>query len=168
MTLAAQTGSVHYAGFWRRVLAFIIDAIILSIAGGVINFALTLIFGLFGLAIDPKTMDANDPATQRTVMILGYAILGTMVPVNVVGQWLYFALMESSAAQATLGKMVLQLKVTDLDGRRVGFSRATGRYFAKFLSALLILIGYIMAGLTARKQALHDIIAGCLVIRDPA
>ena len=85
--------------------------------------------------------------------------------INIVGQWLYFSLMESSSWQATLGKKALGLYVTDLEGNRITFARATGRYFAKLISSLTLLIGYIMAGFTEKKQALHDMIAGCLVMR---
>jgi uncharacterized RDD family membrane protein YckC len=76
--------------------------------------------------------------------------------------------MESSARQATLGKMALGIVVTDLDGNRIGFGRATGRYFAKILSALILLIGFIMAAFTQKKQGLHDIIAGTLVVKKAA
>lgn len=81
-----------------------------------------------------------------------------------IGGWLYFALMESSGQQGTIGKMALGIKVTDMNGNRIGFGRATGRYFGKIISSLTLTIGYIMAGFTQQKQALHDIIAGCLVI----
>ena len=79
------------------------------------------------------------------------------------GGWLYFALMESSTRQATLGKMALDMKVTDDEGNRISFGRATGRYFAKILSALILLIGFIMVAFTDRKRGLHDMIAGTLV-----
>ena len=79
--------------------------------------------------------------------------------------WLYFALMESSANQATLGKMAIGIKVTDMSGRRIGFGQATGRYFGKILSSMILLIGYIMAAFTEKKQALHDMLAGCLVVK---
>ena len=79
--------------------------------------------------------------------------------------WLYFAGMESSTRQATLGKGAMGIFVTDMDGRRISFLRATGRYFAKILSALIFMIGYIMAAFTARKQALHDILASTLVLK---
>jgi uncharacterized RDD family membrane protein YckC len=79
--------------------------------------------------------------------------------------WLYYSLLESSAWQATLGKKALGLEVTDLDGNRISFGRATGRFFAKFISSIILGIGYIMAGFTEKKQALHDILAGTLVIR---
>ena len=80
--------------------------------------------------------------------------------------WLYFALMESSAKGATLGKLALGLRVTDLNGNRISFARATGRYFGKIVSGMILMIGYLMAGFTQQKQALHDIMAGCLVIRN--
>jgi len=77
---------------------------------------------------------------------------------------LYYALMESSAKQATLGKMAISIKVTDMAGNRISFGRATGRYFGKYVSALIMYIGFLMAGFTQQKQALHDIMAGCLVV----
>ncbi len=88
-----------------------------------------------------------------------------MILVGLVLEWLYYSLMESSAWQGTLGKKALGLRVTDLQGNRVSFGRATGRFFARIISSFTLLIGYIMAGFTEKKQALHDIIASCLVIR---
>ena len=82
-----------------------------------------------------------------------------------VAQWLYFALMESSSKQATLGKMALGIRVTDVNGNRIGFGRATGRHFAKILSGLILGIGFLMAAFTEKKQALHDMIAGTLVVK---
>jgi uncharacterized RDD family membrane protein YckC len=78
--------------------------------------------------------------------------------------WLYFATMESSERQATIGKMALGIYVTDLDGHRVTFARATLRYFAKIISAVILMVGFLMAAWTDRKQALHDIIANTLVL----
>lgn len=88
--------------------------------------------------------------------------------VRVVGGWLYFALMESSQNQATLGKMALGLKVTDMNGNRLSFGHATGRHFGKYISILTLFIGYILAGVTEKKQALHDMMAGTLVVRKQA
>ncbi|KPJ61153.1 MAG: hypothetical protein AMS15_06060 [Planctomycetes bacterium DG_23] len=138
-------GIFAYAGFWRRLVAIIIDWIVLMVAGLVIGFTLGLFLIRGGVSAQ----------SGRTVAkILGMTI-----------GWLYFALMESSVKQATLGKMALGLMVTDLNGGRISFARATGRHFAKIISALLLLIGFVMAGFTSRKQALHDMIASCLVIR---
>ena len=80
--------------------------------------------------------------------------------------WLYWSLLESSAWQATLGKKIMGLQVTDLQGRRISLERASGRYFGKTLSTLSLLLGFLMAGFTKKKQALHDLIAGTLVVRN--
>jgi uncharacterized RDD family membrane protein YckC len=82
-----------------------------------------------------------------------------------IGAWLYAALMESSDFQATLGKMAVGIRVTDMDNQRISFGRASGRHFAKWISSLILLIGYIMAGFTDKKQALHDMIANTLVVK---
>lgn len=79
--------------------------------------------------------------------------------------WLYYALMESSNMQATLGKMALGLYVTDLNGNKIGFGRATGRFFGKIISGLILCVGFMMAGWTQKKQALHDIMAETLVLK---
>jgi uncharacterized RDD family membrane protein YckC len=84
--------------------------------------------------------------------------------ISMIIAWLYYALLESSSKQATVGKMALALVVTDLQGRRISFGRATGRHFSKIISGAILMIGFIMAGVTARKQALHDMIAGTLVL----
>ncbi len=88
-----------------------------------------------------------------------------MVVLTIAASWLYEAVMESSSYQATLGKMILGMKVSDLYGNRISFARATGRHFAKILSAMILCIGFIMVGLTERKQGLHDLVAGTLVPR---
>jgi uncharacterized RDD family membrane protein YckC len=83
-----------------------------------------------------------------------------------VAKWLYFAYLESGEKQATWGKQALGIYVTDLAGQRVTFGRATGRFFAKIVSGLIPLgIGFVMAGFTERRQALHDMIASTLVLR---
>ena len=94
------------------------------------------------------------------------SLIFVLAGVAVLGQWLYFAYLESGEKQATWGKQMLGLYVTDLSGNRMTFARASGRFFAKIVSGLIPLgIGYIMAGFTERKQALHDMIASCLVLR---
>jgi uncharacterized RDD family membrane protein YckC len=132
--------SVKYAGFWLRLVAYLIDVIVVYIGTQIIVSVL-----LLGMAADKATVVSS--------------------LVGIVATWLYFALMESSVPQATLGKMCLSLKTTDVHGERLTFARATGRYFAKYLSSLTLGVGYIMAGFTQKKQALHDIIAGTLVVR---
>ena len=108
-------------------------------------------------------------ANFHNLLLWGTIVLGfiTLISLSVLGSWLYHAKMESSAWQATLGKKVLNLRVTDLNGARVTFGRASGRHFAKFITGLIPLgVGFMLAGLTERRQALHDMIASCLVLRD--
>jgi uncharacterized RDD family membrane protein YckC len=145
----------QYGGFWRRVLAYIIDSIIINMAIGLLSVVLGL-----GLAV-PMQASGADFIQAVSGMIGG--LLGLF------GSWLYFALMESSGHQATVGKLALGMVVTDDAGHRIGFGRATGRYFAKIISAMILLIGFMMVGWTERKQGLHDLIAGTLVFksRDP-
>jgi len=137
---------MQYAGFWLRWIAYVIDSAIVG--------ALPLIVALI---IAPIFF-----ASSRAVAILG--VIFFIVPTAGTVGWLYYSLMESSAYQATLGKRLLGLKVTTLKGDPVSFGRASARFFAKILSSVL-LIGFLMAAFTAKKQALHDLIAGCVVIR---
>ncbi|HTK32039.1 MAG TPA: RDD family protein [Candidatus Saccharimonadaceae bacterium] len=150
-----DASSVFYAGFWRRFVAMIIDSLILYI----VTFPISLLFHVPILA----WAHSDDVSPEDVVAAIGSLMMVALV--SAVLHWLYYALMESSPRQATLGKMALNVRVTDLQWRRLSFGRATGRYFAKILSGLILLIGYIMAAFTSRKQALHDMIAGTLVIR---
>ncbi len=144
----------QHGGFWRRVLAYIIDTIILWIAGAIIS----------GVFLGSATgFTSLSPGSDPTAAFTG-AMLGVQA-ISFVLNWLYFALLESSSMQGTLGKKALGMIVTDLDGGRIGFGRATGRYFAKFLSAIILLIGFIMVAFTQRKQGLHDLIASTLVYK---
>jgi len=136
---------MNYASFWSRFLALLLDTIILYILG---FMAGALVGYLFAASTGSTT---------------GIEALGFLVGV-VVG-WLYYALSESSLKQATLGKQALGIVVTDLNGSRISFGKATGRYFGKYLSAITLLIGYLMAAFTEKNQALHDIIAATIVVK---
>lgn len=135
-----------YAGFWKRFAALIIDYVILIVVSALVGWAAGHLYGL----------SASAP-TEKTAETIGH-IIGVIV------WWIYYATLESSARQATLGKRALGIKVVDLQGGRITFGRATGRHFAKFVSGVILMIGYLMAGFTAKKQALHDMMAGCLVV----
>ena len=143
----------RYGGFWIRFVAFIIDAIAVGIVVWPISAMIALAIGMAGGVVSMPTIGVH-----LVRGIVGFSF-------SACANWIYEAGMESSSKQATLGKMALGLKVTDLEGRRISFVRATGRHFAKILSGMILLIGYIMAGFTERKQALHDMIAGSLVQR---
>ena len=127
----------HYAGFWIRLLAYILDAIVL----GAITFPLVRVL---------STMGIGDSSSN----ILSIAI-----------SWMYFAVFESSDWMASPGKKVLGLIVTDEQGMKISIGRATRRYLAKIVSALILGIGFIMIAFTARKQGLHDKIFHTLVLR---
>ena len=133
---------MEYAGFWRRFVAYLIDYLIIGAGAFIVGFVIGIIAG------------ASAPAALYVVTIAGY--------------YLYYAFMESSANQATVGKIALGLKVTDEEGNRIAFGRAIGRTVAKILSALTLFVGFIMAGFTDRKQALHDKIAHTLVVKRSA
>lgn len=135
-----------YASFWRRAGAFLLDALLLS-------FLLSLVLPLLGINVAPKLDDIE----ARLKMQVVAAFIG----------WVYYASFESSAKQATLGKQLFGIFVTDTEGYRLTFARATGRYFAKMLSGLILLIGYLMAAFTERRQALHDKVADTLVLQHP-
>ena len=151
--------TVRYAGFWRRFVAYIIDQMIMGVVALVV-FLPGL--ALLGLGIGAGMMDETEGAIG--FVIAAIAAYLTAILLIIVLEWLYYALMESSNKQATLGKMALGIIVTDMDGKRVTFGRATGRYFGKILSSLIMSIGYLMAAFTEKKQALHDMIASCLVV----
>ena len=109
-----------------------------------------------------RGMDQQNPVFPAFLIVMFFTLL---LCVLIVG-WLYYAGMESSEHQGTLGKMALGLLVTDMEGQRVTFGRASGRYWAKLITGMVPLyIGFIMAGFTEKKQALHDMIASCLVLR---
>jgi uncharacterized RDD family membrane protein YckC len=122
----------NYANFGDRLVAGILDGLILAIPNVILKFVL------------PE--DVSDLAT----ILMG---------------WLYSALLESGDNQATLGKKAMNIIVTDLDGERISFGKASVRHFSKFISALLILIGYLMQPFTEKRQTLHDMIAGTLVYK---
>ena len=153
-----------YAGFWVRFAAYLVDGVILGIPFGAIVIALIFAYGGFG-----ALMHHNGPIDPRELpMILGpmFLMFWMAMLVFLGVQWLYFAGLESSERQATIGKSVMSIRVTNAEGRRLSFGHATGRFFAKIVSGLIPLgIGYIMAAFTERKQALHDLIAGTLVLK---
>lgn len=163
----STTRSVTYAGFWLRFVAHLIDGLILGVA--VFALVLPLLF-LTGLAATleslPRRMEAMEGQPNPAVIGAILSLVFMFVVVGVLLHWLYFAYFESGEKQATWGKQALGLYVTDGAANRISFGRASGRFFAKLISGMIPLgIGYIMAGFTERKQALHDMIAGCLVLR---
>lgn len=138
-------GEFELAPFGKRAGAIIIDGLILSMGNWLIDrVALEFVANVLG-------------SWERAGITLALLEL-------VIG-WLYFVLLETSQKQATLGKMLVEIKVTDINGNRLGFGQATGRYFSKMISMIILGVGFLFPLWTPRKQALHDIIAGTLVLR---
>ncbi len=135
-----------YAGFWKRFVAYIIDVIIF-----------TAIFIITIIVLGTGTANSGMNATAFLVGI-GVNFLYLIV------WWLYFALLESSSGQATLGKRVLGIKVTDMHGQQLSFMHAAGRQLSGIVTQFTFLIGYLMAAFTGKKQALHDMIASAVVV----
>jgi uncharacterized RDD family membrane protein YckC len=140
------------AGFWRRAAAAVIDnAIVLVLFTGAVLAAFLAFLN------SERGLVGRGPGGRDWVP-------NALMVVLLATHWLYHALAERSARQATLGKRAMGLRVVDLEGRRIGFGRASGRYFAKLLSTLPLLGGFAMAGLTRRKQGLHDLLASTRVV----
>jgi uncharacterized RDD family membrane protein YckC len=158
----AVVPQVAYAGFWERVLAFVIDNVIIGV--GIVVIVIPLLF-LTGLgAVLSRVAQDEDLGDAGFFLIIGMFLVAATAAVLVT--WLYHAFMESSEWQATVGKRALGLVVTDMAGRRVSFGRSSGRHFGKIVTNLVpALLGYIMAAFTEKRQALHDMMAGCLVLR---
>jgi uncharacterized RDD family membrane protein YckC len=153
-----------FAGFWVRFVAYLIDGLILGIPFMFVVIVAIFFLGGFGLMMRRNPVDPRAAAAIMGPLIFGY-LLAMLIFLGL--GWVYFAGMESSERQATFGKAAVSLRVADLEGRRLSFGHATGRYFAKIVSGMIpFAIGYIMAGFTAKKQALHDMIAGTLVLRN--
>jgi len=140
-----------YAGFWLRFLAYLIDSILLSLVFCPLGIG-------FGFVAASAGISSNSPEMNLVNAFMNI--------VSLIAGWIYFGLLESSSWQATIGKKLLNLKVTDMNGYRLSFGNATGRYFAKILSGLICFIGFFMAGFTERKQGLHDMVANTLVVKD--
>ncbi len=138
--------TTEYAGLGARFGAFLLDTL-LTLA---IGFVCGLVLGV--------AVAASGSRWGEGVGVFAN-LLGAVIT------WLYYALFESSALMATPGKRALGLRVTDLQGRRIGFGRATGRYFGKFLSLIAVGFGYWTIPSSPMRQGWHDKMAGCLILR---
>ncbi len=140
-----------FAGFWLRAVAYLFDTVLISAVFGLIASFYPSTFLKF-----PDAAPSLTALPQLTPIALVLTITAT---------WIYYAMFEASSWQATPGKRVMKLYVTDLNGQRLTFARAAVRNLAKILSSLTLLVGYFVAAVTEKKQALHDILTGCLVLR---
>jgi uncharacterized RDD family membrane protein YckC len=154
-SIVAAPESKEYAGFWRRVWASLIDISIEVLGALLLSLALDTILHVVGgsMGIAPESME--------------YATGITFIVLLALGAWLYRAFSESSRYRATLGKRMLGLQVVTPAGGQLTFGQASVRHFMKFLSLFTLGFGFMMAGWTKRRQALHDMPHDCLVVRTP-
>jgi uncharacterized RDD family membrane protein YckC len=153
-----------YAGLGRRLIAFIVDFILILVGGIIIVMFFSLTNGFkyaYYLASGVHYSELTEAGTLDAALGPAIAALGMLF---VIIPWLYYAGFESSRSQATPGKVLMNLIVTDLEGNKPTFARTTLRFFGKYISTLIIFIGFIMIGFTKKHQGLHDKIAGCLVL----
>ena len=157
----AAPGTSVYGGFWVRFLAVIIDSLVVGVVTGPITLILQVAMGL------GSGITRNAPGEIRPEQVAMFAgMFALIITISIAAHALYEALLTASSKQATVGKMVFRLKVTDMDGRRISMGRAFGRHFAKYISGMTLMIGYLIQPFTARRQALHDIICSTLVVKD--
>jgi uncharacterized RDD family membrane protein YckC len=143
----------RYGGFWLRFLAIIIDGILLQVASFILFLPVVILLGVTAAS----TGNFSDDLAGSAAMLF-------LFPLSILLNWLYEAGFTSSSKQATPGKMAVSLVVTDLAESRISFARASGRHFAKYLSSFTMLIGYLIQPFTEKRQALHDLLAGTLVV----
>lgn len=151
-------GEVVEAGFWRRAAAYLIDSTLVGIAYYALFTALVvlvLVSGLFGEA-SSRWLEKMS-ALSVGITVLSYALYGVV-------SLLYYAGLESSSMQATLGKLAVGIKVVDRNGARLSRGRALGRWASAGVSYLTLGVGFLMAAFTERKRGLHDMIAGTQVV----
>ena len=155
----------QYGGFWMRFLAYIIDGVAIN------TIIWTVVFPILGVIgsqynVYDQFRDLEYLSDEEAIALM-FSFLPAFLLFNLVINWLYSALLESSSWQATIGKKAINVIVVDADGARIDFAKASLRYFGKILSGAIFNIGYIMAAFSPRKQALHDLIANTFVIYKP-
>lgn len=150
----------QYAGFWQRLAANIIDHLIMGLVQLILTLMLVILFGALGLISFQLTLSVDG---MIILFISGFFYLAIS---RLLLWWLYYAYCESKYG-ATIGKEIMGLKVTDLAGKPISFKKASGRFFGRLISFVGTLwIGYLIAAFTDKKQALHDIIGSCLVLKN--
>ena len=151
----------NYAGFWLRFVAVIIDGIIIGIVQFVVLAPILAAIGI-GVSEDISSAAESDPIALAAKIM---AVFSTVGLIGQVVNVLYYSFMESSKYQATIGKLALGLIVTDMNGEKLDFVKALIRNVSKIVSTVILLVGYLLAAFTEKKQALHDMIAGTLVVK---
>jgi len=158
----APAGFVRYGGFWLRFVAAVIDGIILAIPMGIVQAVLFGALGMSMVRMGPSPDATPAEALSALAPMLGILGLSWIVSIVIGCSYETFFIVKFAA---TPGKMAVGVKVLRPDGSKLQIGRAIGRYFAKALSAMILCIGYIMAGFDSQKRALHDMICDTRVIQ---
>jgi uncharacterized RDD family membrane protein YckC len=156
--------AIKFAGFWKRVVATIVDGLAILFVN-LISFVI-LVYG-FGVTFSAFSVPVAEDGASITMIAGRFVGYFVWYFVSVIVWWLYYAIMESSQCRGTLGKMLLGIYVTDEYGKRIGIGRASGRYFLKtllFAVPVLNIVDCLMVAVTQKKQAWHDMPVGCLVL----
>lgn len=146
---------VKYASFWLRFLAFVIDMLI------VLVIQLVLLIPFIGIIGYEMSYTGLGDISEGTILTLGFGLYLTFMLIS----WLYFALFHASSTHATIGKMIVGIKICHAHSRDLSFSRTSLRYVSKYMSFAILLIGFVIAAFTPKRQALHDFIANTIVIK---
>jgi len=164
-TTTAAVSTTNYAGFGHRLVAIIIDVIIIGILQSVV---ITPILGMIGVGVASEIQNNGGEISEAQAVGMFGAIMAAVMGMWLVGmcvQILYYSILESSKYQGTVGKLVMGIKVTDMNGERISFGKGVLRAIGRVISGMILFIGYLMAAFTERKQALHDMLAGTLVLK---
>jgi uncharacterized RDD family membrane protein YckC len=164
-TATPPTTTATYASFGRRFVALIIDGIIIGVIQSIV---ITPILALLGFGIASEIADGGGNMDEAAAIGMIGAVIATIGSVFLIS-WaisiFYYAIMESSKAQGSVGKLAMGIKVTDMNGERITFAKGLIRAIGKIISQMILFIGYIMAAFTEKKQGLHDMIASTLVVK---
>lgn len=154
MSEQALTQNMNYSPFWSRLASYLIDGLIIS---AIISVLGSLgVFSLIGISFDPSTLsDPNHSMANNS----GYMVITLIIST------LYYAILQSSKWQATVGKKLMNNKVTNLNGERISFFTAVIRHLSMIFLSSIMMIGYVMYFFTKKKQTLHDLIAKTVVVK---
>ncbi len=160
MTDLSNIALYNYGKPSHRLLAYLIDFIVTVFTFSIVGLG---ILSFVSLSASKMLLDLQNTNPAKAIIITAVPVI-LLISMLIIAP-LYYSLCESSKHQATIGKKILKLKVTDTQGNRISFPKALARYFAKYLSGIFY-IGYIIIFFTEKKQCLHDLITNCLVLSD--
>jgi uncharacterized RDD family membrane protein YckC len=164
MNTTVASTTPMYASFGRRFVALILDVIIIGV---IQSFVIVPVLAVLGLSFVPSIQNMENMDESQAVGMVA-AIMGAMGALWIIStciSFLYFSLLESSKFQGTIGKMAMGIVVTDMEGNRISFGKAALRALGRYVSYIILCIGFLMAAFTDKKQALHDMIASTLVTK---